>query len=152
MAVSNDEFDSAPEEVSLHASKTSILQTNKARHEAVRSLFTKSKEIRRRKDSRLKEQAKNKKAKLDHTLGGESSDDALEAKDLTNKPVKDLKTIALNTMGYVKVPKSKSLGTLEKDSIAASIADRKRRANCNVSRVSVSDSFHTHLYFKTATK
>lgn len=146
MAVSNDEFDSAPEEVSLETSKQSILQTNKARSEAIRSIFEKSKEFRRNKDTRLKEQAKVRKSKAVEVVENRQDESILKA-DLTDPNVE-----ALKQKGLVKIPKARTVGEQEKAALLTLMAERKARMGPTVARVSVAQSFRNHMYFKAVSK
>ena len=147
MAISNDEFDSAPEEVSMLTSKQSMLQTKKAQMEAVRSYFLKSKELRRSKDIRLKEQAKLKKSKS--TIVSEPAQNQVISENMES--LKDSKAETLKRQGFVKVPKAKSVGEQEKAAVLKLIAERKAKLG-SVSRVAVSQSFRNHMYFRATSK
>ena len=166
MAVSNDEMmdykseeddllstsshqseeDEAPEEVALKESKTAVLEKERARKEAIKMIFQKTKEHRKRRDQHLKSQAAARRTSKQQIAIVEdnlivSLQPALKMRDEKTERAKEM-----YAKGIIKVSK-RQVGLQEKEAYAklreAKLA-RMAGLYGEIQRRSVSGSFALH--------
>lgn len=145
-----------PEELSFKVGKQNALEATLIRKEAIKKMFQKDKEGRKRRDSKFKEQAKMKR--LARSVCTNDSDDdyekKIDAQATTSshsickvKSEKTEKSEELRQKGYIKLCKHR-LGPAERECIAKLLAEKQAKLALDVSRVPVNLSFKMHLMKK----